>query len=280
MQPGVFAKTYAGGTLEQALDDARADGVPAIQLNLSLLGGPSLPDAIPPAEARRVREAVESRGLVAAAISGTWNMTHPDAAVRRDGNRRLRLLIESAPAMGVFVVTLCTGSRDPEDMWTFHRDNGSAEAWEALLDSLGSALAVAEEHRVTLAFEPEPANVVADARDARHLLDLCASPSLAVLVDGANLVQGKLDRQGAILGEAFELLAGEIVLAHAKDVDSRGAIVPAGRGELDYDRYVGLLQEEGYEGPLVLHGLERTDVPAAARFLRDAIGRDLDARRI
>lgn len=273
MQPGVFAKTYAGGSLEQALDGVRADGLIATQLNLALLGGPPLPEEIQQADVARIRGAVESRGLVASAISGTWNMAHPDPEVRRLGDRRLRLLIETAPKIGVFVVTLCTGTRDPNDMWAYDQANTSPEAWKTLFGSLGSALEIAEEHEVTLAFEPEPANVVADARDARRLIDLFPSPRLAVLIDGANLVQGKLDRQTAVLDEAFELLTGEIILAHAKDLDSEGTVVPAGQGQLDYDLYLRLLEEVGYDGPLILHGLQRKDVPEAAEFLRAALDR-------
>jgi sugar phosphate isomerase/epimerase len=58
------------------------------------------------------------------------------------------------------------------------------------------------------------------------------------------------------------------VLAHAKDVRHDGTVVGAGRGGLDYDLYVRLLRDAGYDGPLVLHGLAEEEVPQAAAFLR------------
>jgi sugar phosphate isomerase/epimerase len=44
-------------------------------------------------------------------------------------------------------------------------------------------------------------------------------------------------------------------------------VVAAGRGGLDYARYVALLRAAGYDGPLVLHGLAPDEVPASVAFL-------------
>ena len=56
-------------------------------------------------------------------------------------------------------------------MWRAHPENRSPEAWEDLVETLTQALSVAEARGVTLAVESEPANVVADAKSARDLLD-------------------------------------------------------------------------------------------------------------
>jgi sugar phosphate isomerase/epimerase len=269
IRAGIFARTFPRPTLGEALDAVAAAGVPAMQFNLALTGGPSLPLAVAPAEAEAVRAAVAARGLELAAVSGTWNMAHPDPAVREDGAARLAALVAAAPALGTRVVTLCTGTRDPADMWRAHPANGTPAAWRDLLEQLGRALAVAEAHGVVLAVEPEPANVVRDARAARRALDALASPHLKVVVDAANLVAADgLGRQAATLREAFALLGEDLVLAHAKDLRADGAVVAAGRGGLDYGLYVRLLREHGYDGPLVLHGLGEAEVPAAVGFLR------------
>ena len=73
--------------------------------------------------------------------------------------------------------------------------------------------------------------------------------------------------QAPILDEAFALLGDDLVLAHAKDVRADGTVVAAGRGTLDYERYVALLDAAGYSGPLILHGLAEHEVPAAVAFL-------------
>jgi sugar phosphate isomerase/epimerase len=270
MDLGIFARTFARPGLEAALDAVAASGIASIQFNLSLTGGPSLPPEIPPVLAERIRAAVAARGLTMAAVSGTYNMAHPDPAVRADGGMRLATLIAAAPGLGTRVVTLCTGTRDPGDMWRAHPDNGTPEAWEDSVEQIAAALRTAERHDVVLAFEPEHGNVVADARAGRRLLDELRSPHLKVVVDAANLIRpGELDRQEETLRAAFALLGDDLVLAHAKDVRADGTIVPAGLGGLDYRLYAGLLRDAGYAGPLVLHGLPEERVPASAAYVRE-----------
>lgn len=269
---GVFARTFVRGTLDEALDAVAASGIADIQFNMGLAGGAPLPSSVPPGVADGVRAAVAARGLSMAAVSGTYNMAHPDPAVRADGASRLAALIGAAPRLGTRLVTLCTGSRDPDDMWRAHPANATAEAWRDSVAQIAAALAVAEAHAVTLAFEPEHNNVVSDAAAGRRLLDELRSDRLKVVIDAANLVRpGELGRQRDTLPEAFALLGDELVLAHAKDVREDGSVVAAGRGGLDYALYVRLLRAAGYDGPLVLHGLAEAEVRAAAAFVRDIL---------
>ena len=158
-------------------------------------------------------------------------------------------------------------------MWRWHPDNATPAAWTDMRASIGQALRCAEAHDVVLGVEPEHGNVVVDAPAARRLLDEVGSPHLKVVLDAANLIRpGELDRQARTLGRAFELLGGELVLAHAKDVLDDGTVVAAGQGGLDYARYVSLLRAAGYDGPLVLHGLTPAEVPASVAFLERQLG--------
>jgi sugar phosphate isomerase/epimerase len=274
MQVGIFAKTFPRPTLEESLDAAAASGVEAIQFNLALTGGPSLPEAVPAGLAAHVKAATGARALDMAAVSGTYNMAHPDAAVRADGRQRLAAIIAAAPALGTTVVTVCTGSRDSEDMWRHHPENASPEAWADMLESLTGALEVAEAHDVTLGVEPEHNNVVDSAAAARRLLDELQSPHVKIVVDAANLIApGTLDRQDRTLREAFSLLGEDLVLAHAKDVDRNGEVVAAGRGALDYALYADLLRQARFDGALVLHGLAEEDVLGSVAFVRSAVDR-------
>jgi sugar phosphate isomerase/epimerase len=52
-----------------------------------------------------------------------------------------------------------------------HKDNSNKSAWNDLLETMKYALEIAELHKVILAFEPEPANVVGDAKKGKKLLD-------------------------------------------------------------------------------------------------------------
>jgi sugar phosphate isomerase/epimerase len=172
--------------------------------------------------------------------------------------------------MGTSKIHLCTGTRDPDNMWRRHPDNDSPTAWTDMLASMGEATKIAHDTGVVLALEPEVNNVVNSARKARHLLDEIGSPHLKVTMDAANLFPaGQLPRMKEILDEAFSLLGKDIVLAHAKDLDHDGDAghLAAGTGKLDYDRYVALLHANGFKGPLLLHGLTEAQVPTCVAFL-------------
>ena len=109
------------------------------------------------------------------------------------------------------------------------------------------------------------------ARKARRLLDDIRSDRLKVTIDPANIFHdGELPRMAEMLDEAFALLGPDIVHAHAKDLDRDGEAghLAAGTGLLDYGRYLSLLQEIGYDGALVLHGLDEDQVDTSRDFLR------------
>ena len=138
---------------------------------MAVLGGASMPDAITAAECEEIAAASRQSGVAIAAVSGTYNMIHPDAAVRADGLARLATLIRAAPLMGVPLVTLCTGTRHPTDQWAHHPDNAGPAAWHDLIVEMVKAVSLAEECGVDLGIEPELANVVSSARLARRLID-------------------------------------------------------------------------------------------------------------
>jgi sugar phosphate isomerase/epimerase len=271
MRLGIFAKTFARPTLEETLDAIASHGLTDVQFNMSCVGLPTLPDAIDLGLCDRIAAAFQARGLTMAAISGTYNMIHPDQARRSAYSARLARLADACSRLGTGVITLCTGTRDPSDMWRRHPDNETASAWGDLTETIDWLLNQTEESGVTLAFEPELANVVDSAARARKLLDTIRSPRLKVVIDPANLFPaGSLARMREVIDEAFELLRGNIVLAHAKDLihDGEAGHAAAGRGVLDYDRYLAWLRRIGYVGPLILHGLADDEVAGSVAFLR------------
>jgi sugar phosphate isomerase/epimerase len=244
-----------------------------MQYNLACAGLPSLPEWIEPRLARQIGAAAASREITIAAVSGTFNMIDPVRERRYVGMRRLGQLAGACARLGTKIITLCTGTRDPDDMWRGHPDNGRPDAWTDLLAAMEPALAIAEEHNLWLAIEPETANVVDSPARARRLLDELRSPRLKVIIDPANLFHVEdLPHQRAILDAAFDLLGTDIVLAHAKDVrvvDGTVRHVPAGSGVLDYLHYLTLLRH--IPVPLIVHGLAETEVERALGFLRGAL---------
>jgi sugar phosphate isomerase/epimerase len=269
MKLGIFAKTFntigAAATLEAV---ARA-GYSTAQFNMACLGLPSMPDWIEANAAESIAAAAAHTGVSIAAISGTYNMIHPSKAVRQAGMSRLQVLAASCDVMGTKLITLCTGTRDPEDQWRGHPDNSSREAWLDLLLQMEAAIAIADRFGVFLGVEPELTNVVSSAAAARRLLDEMASSRLKIVLDPANLFEvadGQERRR--IVESAVDLLGSDVVMAHAKDRDKNGIFIAAGHGVIDFRHFVGCLIRAGFDGPLVTHGLDAADAPRVAAFLR------------
>ena len=274
----LLATTFTTGTLEERLDAAKAHGLACVQMSMACASLPEMPDQIPAELPGKIRREASARGIAIGSVTGTFNMSHPDAEHRRAGLRRLRVLAEACAAMGTSKIHVCTGTRDPNNMWRHHPDNASPESWRDMAACVREATDIARQANVVLAFEPEMSNVVDSARKARRLLDEIGSPHLKVTIDPANLFHaGELPRMKEILDEAFTLVGKDIVLAHAKDLDHDGEAghKAAGQGVLDYDRYMALLRKYDFKGPILLHGLSVAQVPGCLAFLRAKLASSL-----
>jgi sugar phosphate isomerase/epimerase len=273
MRPGIFAKTFAGTDPLTVMRAAKAAGFDRVQYNMACSGRQPMPLEITPAVIADIRTASAAAGVSLAAVSGTYNMIHPDPAVRADGLQRLSLIISVAREIGTDMVTLCTGTRDPDDQWRFHPDNTTPAAWADLGEEMTKALTLAEAAGIRLGIEPELANVVDSAAKARALIDQMQSDALVVVLDPANLFEtAPPEDRRALIAWSVDQVAGHIAMAHAKDRGPDGAFVAAGTGVIDFGHFVGCLRNAGFDGDLVTHGLTAAEAPAVARFLSGVLG--------
>jgi sugar phosphate isomerase/epimerase len=266
MKIGIFAKTFSRPTIEELFQAIAGYQLNSVQFNLSCAGLETLPENVSSELVQRIAGAAERATVILAALSGTFNMAHPDPAVRRSGLQKFGILCEVAARLGIPVVTLCTGSRDPVNMWKWHPDNDSKKAWADMVRSIESALVLAEKNGLILAFEPESENVANSSRRARNLLNELRNPRLRIIVDPANLISPK-GNQKEVLDEAFALLGDSIVIAHAKDRNNDFKACAAGKGILDFEYYLQGLRKIGFTGPLIMHGLEEEEVAYSRDFL-------------
>jgi sugar phosphate isomerase/epimerase len=267
MKIGIFAKTFRRPTIEELFQAIAGYGIHLVQFNLSCAGLETFPANVSSDRVQRITEAAERAAVELAAISGTFNMAHPDPAVRRGGLMKFEILCEVTARLRIPVITLCTGTRDPVNMWKWHPENDSKGAWDDMVQSVGSALIAAGKNNLHLAFEPESENVVHSASRARKLLDELQNPRLRIVIDPANLISPGRNQQD-VLEEAFTLLGDAIAIAHAKDRDQAFQACAAGKGILDFEYYLRCLKEVGFTGPLIMHGLEEKDVTFSREFLR------------
>lgn len=268
MRVGIFAKTFEGNSPDQVLPAAATAGYAAVQYNMACSGLPSLPDNIPTEVVQDIAVAAAKSQITIAALSGTYNMIHPDASIRVNGHERLANLASAAAGMKTNLITLCTGTRDPDDQWRDHPENRSVAAWKDLFASMEVAVGIADKHDIFLGIEPELSNVVHSARTARQLLDEIKSPHLKIVLDPANLFEtASLEEQRRLVAEAVDLLADSIVMGHAKDRTPSGGFTAAGCGVLDYPHYLACLKSARFDGAMVTHGLSAKDAGRVASFL-------------
>jgi sugar phosphate isomerase/epimerase len=266
---GIFSRTYQPAGVDRIFAQIARDGFQTIQFNFSSAGLPSLPQDWPEATVKGVMASATRSGLKICALSGTYNMAHPDVAKRQADRIGFANVMRAAQFMHVPLVTLCTGSRSTTDMWSAHPDNGSAEAWVAMRSELDFALELAELHGVALGVEPEPGNVVGNAIVARRLLDEIGNPRLKIVMDVANLLPPQSQtRQREAVAEAISLLGAELALVHTKDVSPTGEAVAAGRGSVDFRNFLRAILSTGYRGPLVSHNLPEQDAAYVSSYLR------------
>jgi len=232
---GVFARCFP---VQRAADLARTvaqHGFTTVQLNLSALGLPTIPDeaSLARIDLAAIARDFHDEGLALWGLSASYNMVHPEPGRAAEQTRRAARLVRRAAELGVRAVTLCTGSRDPENMWRAHPDNTSAAAWSELLANLGPLLDAADEADVLLAVEPEPGNVIADTAAALRLVAELGERArrIGFVLDPANLVGDSPPEEFAsILHDAFDRLGEAAICVHAKDVVSWDARLAGGSG--------------------------------------------------
>lgn len=268
---GIFAKTFPG-TLSAVFRAVQDADLHRIQFNFACAGLPSMPDAVDEPTRKMIQLALRQTPLTIEAVSGTFNMIHPNPAERVAGLRRLAVIAQQCHWLGTNVVTLCTGSRDAQDMWKAHPDNNLPDAWYDLRQSLDEALALAEQHHLLLGIEPETANIINSVDKAVQLLREVNSPRLRIIFDPANLFEKEpLPVIQERIAQGLDQLGDTIISAHAKDRNEHGRVVAPGRGILPYAYYLRSLNQIGYQGNLILHGLAANEVANSVEFLRQQL---------
>ena len=219
---GIFARTFRRPTATEVAAEVARAGYGLAHWNFAAIGLPTLANDLPDTAFADVRAAFEAVEIEIPSISVTYNVIGPDIERRLTETTQAAHLIRRARRLlGVEAVTLCTGTRDPENIWRAHPDNVKPEAWHDLRATLDVLMDAASDSGVVLGIEPEPGNVVRDAPTAARLLDeLGDGAPVGIIFDPANLLSPEtMSRQPRILTEAVDLLGPRIVGVQLKDFD-------------------------------------------------------------
>lgn len=239
-------------------------------------GSIEIPAEIPASALAAIQAASARTGIPIAAVNGTFNMAHPDPDVRKEGIRRFPILCEAAKTLGAAYVTLCSGTRNPDDLWGPSADNDTPAAWEDMRDTVARCVGIAEKAGVTLAIESEASNIISTPEKARRIMDEVGSAHLKMILDCANLFHAghaHKDEVRATLERAFACYGHDIVIAHGKDIREGDGIdfCATGRGIVDFAYTARLLREYGFSGDMFLHGIyDEAVMPEARRHWLNA----------
>lgn len=219
-----------------------------------------IPAVIPSAAIRAVAENAVKYGIPVEVINGTFNMAHPDRGIREEGIRRFEILCRAAKELGAKYISLCSGTRNADHLWSPHPDNDTQEAWNDMLDTVSRCTKIAEEYGIILAVESEASNIISTPERARSLMDTVGSPNLKMILDCANLFHaGEAHKENVCktLEHAFALYGNDIVLAHGKDIREGDGIdfCGTGLGIVDFAYTAALLEQYDFTGNMFLHGI-------------------------
>ena len=256
---GIFARTFPRSTPGEVAAAVSGAGYALAHWNFAATGRATLAGDVDDAAFDDVRQAFDALRIGIPSLSATFNVIHPDVGQRARQTAEAVRLIGLAPRLGAHVVTLCTGTRNTENMWQAHPANVDPDAWRDLRQTLDPLLQAADTAGVQLGIEPEPGNVIRDAEAAAKLLaELGKGAPIGIVLDPANLLTPEtVARQDEIVGHAIDLLGLRVLGAQAKDV-VRSGYAAAGAGLLDYPAVLRQLARLG-PIPLIVQDADEDD---------------------
>lgn len=206
-------------------------------------------------------------GLSIHSIGVYTNLIHPDEAERQANLAYFEAMMEIGDHMGVRTYITEAGHyqhpTEPEPRVPLHFQEA---VWPRMIDTARQLAAMAAKFSAKILMEPFYRGFFASAKRTRLFLEEIGSPSVRALLDPANLIEVN------DLEEMFAQLGPWIDCIHAKDrklhID-RG--VGAGKGDLDYPKFVTLAAKHTPHAPLILEYVGAKDYADALAHLRGAM---------
>lgn len=212
---------------------------------------------------KTIAEAYRSAGVNLHSIGTYANLIQPDPEQRKANLAYFETMMVLGGHMGVRTFISEAGHYHPKEAAPGIEYHFREDVWKTMVETGKELAALAERHNATVLLEPFYRGFLASAKRTRLFIEEVASPRLRVLLDPANLLEiNDLD-------EMLAQLKPYIDCFHAKDrklhVD-RG--VAAGKGDLDYRKFVELAAKHAPHAPLILEYVGGKDYPQALAHLR------------
>ena len=273
MTIGMATTGFRKHTNRALAKELAAEGVRVVQLFLTQSdsnywrynGRNDLAD-LTPARCADIAGAYRAAGVSIHSIGVYTNLIHPDEAERKANLAYFGEMMKVGGRMGVRTVITEAGHYHPAKPTSRLEHHYRQDVWKAMV-STGKQLAdLADRHKATVLVEPSFRSFFASAKRTRVFLDEVASPRIRVLLDPANLLELN------DLEEMFGQLAPRIDCLHAKDWKLHGERgVAAGRGDLDYPKFVSLAAQRTPKAPIILEYVGADTYKQALAHLRAAM---------
>jgi sugar phosphate isomerase/epimerase len=278
MYLSIFSSVITGTTPAEVARKTRACGLRSVQFVPDEVNiGWGLQGQVAAGTFEEWAEAYGREGIEICGVAGYVNLLHHDPARRRENIDTFVSFLRGMKTLGCRYISTETGSFAPSGDWDFDPRNRTKQGRDELRQVTDELLAVAAEQDVVILYEPYIANVCYTPEIGAQFVREVNSPHLAMLMDPTNWFEVELAHPAKVAGvleRGFAAERGLFRLAHAKDVTPAepGADKPGlpgpGRGIIDYPRYVRLLREHDYNGPLVMEHLTEPDIPEAIQYVQ------------
>ncbi|MBL7223170.1 MAG: sugar phosphate isomerase/epimerase [Candidatus Brocadiae bacterium] len=207
-----------------------------------------------------------SAGIAIHSIGVYTNLIHPDEAERKANLAYFEAMMKVGGHMGVRTFITEAGHYHAEGPAPREARYFKEDVWKTMVGTAKQLAKIADGCNATVLVEPYFQSFFASAKRTRVFLEEVGSPRIRALLDPANLLELN------DLEEMFAQLASWIDCLHAKDrkLHTRRG-VPAGKGDLDYPKFVALAAKHTPQAPLILEYVGPKDYDQAIAHLRKTL---------
>ena len=224
-----------------------------------------------------LKEALKKYDVAVFDVMVWTNLIHPDSATRQKNLRYVAENIEAAERIGSPMVTMVTGSCDPDYYIAAHPDNWSDATWKLTLQSVRQLLDDTAGMKAALGIEAVVTTNIDSPAAHKRLMDDIGDPRCRVCLDPTNMLSlTTFYHTTELLNECFDLLGETILGCHGKDdIIERDRMllhiteVPAGQGTMDYETYLVRMSRLKWPRTLLIEHIGPEDYPAAKAFIEE-----------
>lgn len=274
MKIGLSTLGFTNHSNAELARELAAAGIRTVQLFLSQTdsrfwkyNGRADVSSLIPDKCVEIGKVYRQAGITIHSLGVYTNLIHPDPAERKANLAYFGSMLSVGDHMGVNTFITEAGHfhdpKAPEPAIPLHFQE---EVWKQMVATGRELAKMASGYQARILLEPFYRGFLASAKRLRLFLEEINSPHVRALLDPANLIEIN------DLEEMFTQLSPWIDCIHAKDrklhVD-RG--VAAGKGDLDYKKFVTLAAKHTPKVPLILEYVGPKDYQDALAHLRGAM---------